>query len=151
MLACGALDPPPLGTLGETVHQTVWGRINYTSIGLSLHPRPRHIPREAVLGDMAGCVCWGWSLESGGKALGLRHSHSEDREEKQGMLPVPRLWLTGENLHLDLRGGGLNHCFYSPGSTISLGIRELVWFIGQSSGVAGSGPRVARHLVVYSK
>ena len=79
MLACGALDPPPLGTLGETVHQTVWGRINYTAIGLSLHPRPRHIPREAVLGDMAGCVCWGWSLESGGKALGLRHSHSEDR------------------------------------------------------------------------
>lgn len=103
------------------------------------------------MGDMAGSVCWGWSLESGGKALGLRHSHSEDREEKQGMLPVPRLWLTGENLHLDLRGGGLNHCFYSPGSTISLGIRELVWFIGQSSGVAGSGPRVARHLLVYSK
>ena len=83
MLACGAPDPPPLGTLGETVHQTVWGRINYTSIGLSLHPRPRHVPREPVFRDMAGCVCWGLrSLECEGKALGLRHSHSEDREEK---------------------------------------------------------------------
>ena len=67
------------------------------------------------------------------------------------MLHAPRLLLSEENLHLDLRVGGLNHCFYSPGSTISLCIRKLVWFIGQSSGVVGSGPRVAVHLLAYSR